>query len=245
MGVLYLQDRHHPDQRDQVVRAEDILSPLDVALQVGVLLHPREEPSSYTFVELPGGPASVAVIAGPTVEMTYDPGVTTWGAMAAVVAAFPAASALLELVVMVLAVMPAGLGGTGGDLWSVLAGVPGAVYWMNPANGRWEPWQGQVSGAALAAVLPDNRIASQTINLGVGPRVDVALGLAGRNLNVLGMTGAASIRLVNGGVPYPTLPALAMDIFPLDRFNFDFTDVLLSNIVQPGLSLTLAAMWRV
>ena len=138
--------------------------------------------------------------------------------------------------------MPAGL--IGGDLWTTLAGVPGTIYWMNPANGQWEPWQGQVSGAALVAVLPDNRIASQTIDL-TGARVDVPLGLAGRNLNVLNMTGTASIRLVNGGVPYPTLPALAMNIFPLDRFNFDFTDVLLTNVAQPGMWLTLAAMWRV
>ena len=241
MGVLYLQDRHHPDQRDQVVRAEDIRSPIDVTIQVGVVLHPRQEPSSYAFVELPGGPASVAA-AGGVVTMTYDPGVTTWGAMAGIVAADPPSDDLLELIVLVLDVMPAGL--IGGDLWTTLAGVPGTIYWMNPANGQWEPWQGQVSGAALVAVLPDNRIASQTIDL-TGARVDVPLGLAGRNLNVLNMTGTASIRLVNGGVPYPTLPALAMNIFPLDRFNFDFTDVLLTNVAQPGMWLTLAAMWRV
>lgn len=247
--VLYLQDRDHPDQRDHVVRAENIRSPMDVTIGItggNLILHPLGPTTSTLWVELPGGPAAAGVIGG-VVNLIYDPGVTTNAVMAAAVLADLASSVQLSILGDAAAVIPAGLVPAAHNLWSTLVGVPEAAFRFNQATGLWEPWDGSVTlaAAAMAALLPDNRIASQTIDLGVGPRVDVALGLAGRNLNVLGMTGAASIRLVNGGVPYPTLPALAMNIFQLDRFNFDFTDVLLSNVVQPGLSLTLAAMWRV
>jgi hypothetical protein len=262
LGNRNAQRQAHEPVEGLPVYDEPIRSPQDLSVPIAwiggvpvqwLVLHPISPETAYVFVELPGGPAASAVLPGPIVSMTYDPGVTTDAVLAAAVLADPASALLLAIINTTGALIPAGLGGTGGNLWSDLIAVPGAMFRRDPVTGRFVPWDGAIVGGAamLAAMLaiqantaPDNRVDPQTIDL-TGARVDVALGLAGRNLNILNLTGAASIRLVNGGVPYPTLPDPAMDIFPLDRFNFDFTDVLLSNGAQPGMWLTLAAMWRV
>lgn len=262
MGSLILGDRTRTAPADQpdvglVVRDEEIRSPQDATIPItggSLVLHPLNPETGYTFVELPGGPAASAVLPGNIVQLTYDPGVTTDIVMAAAVLADPASALLLVIPGATGLVMPAGLGGTGGNLWQDLIAVPGAMYRRDPTTGHFVPWDGSiVGGAAMLAALvaiqantsPDNRIDPQTIDLTAGVAADTALGLAGRNLYILGLTGAASIRLVNGGVPYPTAPAPAMDIYPTDAFNFDFTDILLTAAPQPGKILTLAAMWRV
>jgi hypothetical protein len=117
--------------------------------------------------------------------------------------------------------------------------VPVAPYGYDPVATLWLPQPVIAVGPIIAALLPDNRMLPGTYNLGV-LRAAVSTGLSGRNLNVLGLSGAAQIQLVNAGGTY----ALT-DIYPADRFNFDFTDVLLTNGIQPGKTLTLMASWRV
>jgi hypothetical protein len=103
----------------------------------------------------------------------------------------------------------------------------------------------QNSAAILAALngigiagLPDNRCTPATVDLTLGAAA-LPLGLAGRHLNVLGLTGNAQIQLVNAGGTY----ALT-DIYPTDLIEFDFTDVLLTCLPQPGKTLSLLASWR-
>jgi hypothetical protein len=253
--MLYLQDRDHPDQRDHVVRAENIRSPQDVTIAItggNLILHPLGPATSTLWIELPGGPAAAAVLMG-VVNLIYDPGVTTNAVMAAAVLADLASSVQLAILGDPAAVIPGGLVPAAHNLWSDLIGVPGAMFRYNPANGRWEGWDGAiVGGAAMLAALtaiqantsPDNRNGGITHSL-TAALVDHSLGISGRTFRVLGLTGTASIRLVNGGVPYPTLPAAALDVYPLDYMDFDFTDVLLSCAAQPGLIISVYAGWRV
>ena len=256
--MLYLQDRDHPDQRDRVVRAENIRSPQDITIPItggNLILHPLGPATSTLWVEVPGFPAVAAVFGG-VVNLNYDPGVTTNAVMAAAVLVDLASSVQLAILRDPAAVIPGGLVPAAHNLWSDLIGVPGAMFRYNPANGRGEGWDGAiVGGAAMLAALtaiqantaPDNRNGGITHSLDNGGAafVDHSLGISGRTFRVLGLTGAASVRLVNGGVPYPTLPAAALDVYPLDYLSFDFTDVLLSCVSQPGLIISIYAGWRV
>lgn len=103
-------------------------------------------------------------------------------------------------------------------------------------------WMAKSTAASSASVAADNRCDAQTLDLTVA-RTDVALTLAGRTLAVLALDGTASIRLRNAGGDLPV--AAPMDIFPADKWEYDFTDVILTHIAQPGKWLTLYAGWRV
>jgi len=266
MGMTVLGNRNAQRQAHEPVEGlpvydEPIRSPQDLSIPIAwiggvpvqwLVLHPISPETAYTFVEFVG-PAASAVLPGPIVQMTYNPGVTTDAVLAAAVLADPASALLLAIINTTGALIPAGLGGTGGNLWSDLIAVPNAMFRRDPTTGRFVPWDGAIVGGAamLAAMLaiqantaPDNRNGGTTHSL-TAALVDHSLGISGRTFRVLGLTGTASVRLVNGGVPYPTLPAAALDVYPLDYMDFDFTDVLLSCAAQPGLIISVYAGWRV
>jgi hypothetical protein len=263
MGMTVLGNRNAQRQAHEPVEGlpvydEPIRSPQDLSIPIAwiggvpvqwLVLHPISPETAYTFVEFVG-PAASAVLPGPIVQMTYNPGVTTDAVLAAAVLADPASALLLAIINTTGALIPAGLGGTGGNLWSDLIAVPNAMFRRDPTTGRFVPWDGAIVGGAamLAAMLaiqantaPDNAYSvtnPQVLDLGI-VRANVALGLAGRQLLVQALTGLASIRFNVIGNPLVALN-------PLNRYSsFEFTDVLLTNAAQPGLILQLVATRRI
>ena len=249
-----------PSPRDQRVVGEPIRSlctrynPINAISDELIGFRPKR--MGVTIVTIAGGGTAILII-GDTVQITYNDGVNLAAAIRAAVIGDPVATDMVEVIADLGSVVPL-LGPTasfGVNLWTDEIAVPGASYRLD-AEGRWVPWDGAITGGAamLAALLaiqantsPDNRNSGVTHSLDNGGAafVDHSLGISGRTLSVDGLTGTASIRLVVGGVPYPTLPAPARDIFPLDRWFHDFTDVLLSCVSQPGKTISLYAGWRV
>jgi hypothetical protein len=170
MGSLILGSRTRTATADQpdvglVVRDEEIRSPQDATIPItggNLVLHPLDPETGYTFVQFVG-PASSAVLPGPIVQLTYNPGVTTDIVMAAAVLADPASALLIVIPNPTGLVMPAGLGGTGGNLWQDLIAVPNAMYRRDPTTGHFVPWDGTVAiPGAVTVVQPNAALLNNT-----------------------------------------------------------------------------------
>lgn len=226
-------DAHEPVEGLNVYH-EIISSVVDTVFAAGsgnLTLHPLREGVSYIFTSLPGGPAAVNVV-GDTVQMVYDPGVTTNAIEAGLVAAHAQASEMLEVQVSVVENLPASLNNVTGDLFLQLRGVPGAMFWLDPSDGKWKPWQGEVfAGSDPDAFLNDNRYQVVTHSLAAA-LADHALGLAGRNLTILLLNGNATYKLNDvANDPVDAVIGTTWD-------KTDVTEVYLTCAAQPGGSIT-------